>query len=274
MESMSAVVFVLAPDGKFSPSEIGSILHRQKGASHELFIISLDASIKVPAPMEKMAKKVIVMNEQTSIGKILNEITVLTQSSVLAFSSSRVMPTHDHWLKRLCAPLASGKADAAFGREIPAHGGNYFIAEDIKRNFPLSASKASAKHFSMDNCAIRRDALLKNPFHEKPLHDALSAWLFKSKTIPAYCPEALVMREANRSLKEIFAENRRRGADHTALGDAESNQTASLMFANIRRDLRFCLSLKKPQHMWYPLIHRSAVFLGYRAGRRVDFTDR
>lgn len=280
MENRNAVALVLTPDGKFDPFEIGSILHRQKGAPHDFFIIALDASLEVPAPLGKMAKKVIRADRQEPIGKILNEVLALTQSDQLVFLSSRVMPTHDHWLKRICAPLIDGRADAAFGREIPAPGGNYFITEDIKRNFPLSGSSASAnsawaKLFSMDNCAIRRDALIGNPFSEKPLHDAVAAWSFKSGGVPAYCPEALVMRHADSSLKEIFAENRRRGADHALLGgDRIFPETVRMATASMWRDLRFCLSLKKPQHMWYPFLYRPAIFFGYRAGWRLNFTNR
>lgn len=263
-----AVVLTLTPDKKFTANDIGSILHRQKGGRFDLFIISCGQAQKIPESLKKMAKSV-YLSMPESIGKPLNHIVSKTQNSVYAFLTDRVKPTHDHWLKRICEPVLNGTASAAFGREIPTPDGNYFLIKEIEKSFPLKGDVASRRLFSINNCAIARQPLTQSGFPESGAFEPAIVWMIKSGVLAAYQPEAIVMRPADASLKEIYTQNRRIGADNAACGGKSAFfDTVSKIAADTARDLRYCLSMKKPQHLWYPFLYRSAMHFGYYLGQR------
>ncbi|GMT42322.1 MAG: hypothetical protein IEMM0002_0733 [bacterium] len=273
----TALVLILTPDGRFDASDIGSILHRQKEGSIELFIVAVGDTVKIDSRLGKTAKMKMIVSEESfsRSGKIFNEIIAAAQNRIFVFISNRVMPTHDHWLTRICAPLLKDGADAAFGRDIPAPGGNYFLAEDMKKHFPLSASGTEMSGFSIDNCAITRDALRRTPFTENLAYDAAAVWIINSKIRPSYCPEATVLRPADCSLREVYMGSLHKGADRRGCGRRITLlETGRNTAAGIMRDLRFCFSLKKPQYMWYPFFYRSAMNFGYYAGQQIKINDK
>lgn len=261
-----ALLLVLARDGKFAAKEIGSILHRQKGLDFDLFIIALHGAQKIPESLKKMSKK-IYQTDSPSVGREVNEIVSDGQYGAVAFLTDRVIPTHDHWLKRISTPILADGADAAFGREIPSQSGNYFHLKDINDSFPLKTD-VSQSLFTMDNCAIAAQPLTQTGFATNGTYDPAACWVKKRKATVSYQPEAIVMRHGEATLKEVFERYRQKGADDYSMGKkAALLKTVTGAAAAIARDLRYCLSLKKPQHAWYPFLYRSAIHFGQYAGR-------
>ncbi|MBI3794818.1 MAG: hypothetical protein HY280_08840 [Nitrospinae bacterium] len=262
------LVFLLARDGDFDLSEIWSVLHRHGGEFDMVLVDHNNGLTKVPHLFAKAALKTLKVGKGASLGKTINSLVAETNNGVYAFLSDRVFPTHDHWLKRLCEPIFSGKAEASFGREVPAPGGNYFLNNNLEKLFPASGD-GDVSGFSIDNCAVTRDFLLKKPFPENALFDPAGSWAASSKPSVAYSPEALVLRHTLLSLKEIYWRARAKGEDASAFGERPS------IIADVRRfftgvvgDVFFALSIKRPQYVWYPFLYKFALHFGYYLGTR------
>ena len=260
------IVLVLTPEKSFKANDIASILHRQKGYKFNLFIVSCPKAQKVPESLKKMSDSVFVANED-SIGDPLNHILSVTKNPLFAFLTDRVIPTHDHWLKRICDPILNGGAEAVFGREIPPLSGNYFLIKDIEKKFSQNGKGIDPKHFSINNCALKRPSLGQRWFPEKSVFDPAAHWVNIHSAKTVYQPEAIVTRHADDSLSEIYSHYRQMGSDHAACGDKKSLlTTVGRIAADTAADIKLSLSMKKPQHAWYPPLYRCAMHLGYYFG--------
>lgn len=267
------IVLILTPEKKFKASDIASILHRQKGDAFDLFVITCPQAQKISGSLKKIAKSVFV-TDMDAIGNPLNQILSVTKNPVFAFLTDRVIPTHDHWLKRICTPILNGDAEAVFGREIPPLSGNYFLIKDIEKKFSQNGSGGDPKYFSIDNCALKRPSLGQRWFPEKSIFDPAAHWVKKNSVHAVYQPEAIVTRSADDTLTEIYSHYRQLGADHAEDGDKTTLlKTATEIAADTASDIMLCLSMKKPQHAWYPPLYRSAMHLGYYLGMR-ETTDK
>jgi len=262
------IVLILTPEKRFKASDIASILHRQKGGKFNLFIVACPKAQKIPEGLKKIVESVFVTDED-NIGGSLNHILSVTENPVFAFLTDRVIPTHDHWLKRIGDPILNGSADAVFGREIPPPEGNYFLIKDIEKRFPQDGNGVDTKRFSINNCALARPTLTQRWFPEKSVFDPAAWWVNRNSVKVVYQPEAIVTRSADDTLPEIYSHNRQMGADHAACGyKIALSETAGRIAADTANDIRLSLSMKKPQHAWYPLLYRSAMHIGYYLGQR------
>ena len=187
------IVLILTPEKRFKASDIASILHRQKGGGFDLFVVACRKAQKIPENLKKMVESVFVTDED-SIGGPLNHILSGTKSRVFAFLTDRVIPTHDHWLKRIVDPILNGDADAVFGREIPPPAGNYFLIKEIEKRFPRESGNVDPKCFSINNCALARPTLARHWFPEKSVFDPAAFWVNRHSLNVVYQPEAIVTR--------------------------------------------------------------------------------
>lgn len=262
------IVLILTPEKRFKASDIASILHRQKGGGFDLFVVACPKAQKIPENLKKMVKSVFVTDED-SIGDPLNHILSVTKNPVFAFLTDRVIPTHDHWLKRICDPILNCNTEAVFGKEIPPLSGNYFLIKDIEKRFHKEGNGVDPKHFSINNCALARPTLARRWFPEKSVFDPAAYWVNAHSMTAVYQPEAIVTRNADDSLKEIYSRYRHLGADRAAAGVRIAFwETADRIAADTVKDIRLSLSMKKPHHAWYPPLYRSAMHLGYYLGQR------
>ena len=260
------IVLILTVEKSFKASDIASILHRQQGDKFDLFIISCPKAQKIPESLKKMSTSVFVA-EEDSIGDPLNHILSVSKNRVFAFLTDRVIPTHDHWLKRICDPIFNGSAEAVFGREIPTVEGNYFLIKDIEKGFPRTGNHVDPKRFSINNCALARPSLGQRWFPENSIFDPAAYWVNIHTVKTVYQPEAIVTRRADATLPEIYSHYRQVGADDAASGDKKSLlTTVGRIAADTAADIKLSLSKKKPQHVWYPPLYRCAMHLGYYLG--------
>jgi len=259
---------VLAPDGVFETSDIWSIMHRQQGGFDLVIIDQNGGKTAVAAAMARAALKTETATAENSVGKIINALVAQRENPIVVITSDRVCPTHDHWLKRLCDPLLRGVAEACGGREIPAPGGNYFIIENLRTRFPRTGAP-TADCFSMDNCAVKRDTVLRAPFPEGRANDAAAAWMLAYRIDAAYCTEALVMRQTLLPVGEVYRQSKLKGEDMAVYGKVPGFIGALADAARgLAHDIRFAFSIKKPQFLWYPFLYRPALHFGFYAGGR------
>lgn len=258
-----AAVLILPPDGKFHSPDIWSILHRQAGGFDLIIIDRSRGAAKILPAMAKAAAA-LIRDDSRALGAQLNEVARGLSNDDIVFFTDRVLPTHDHWLKRLTEPLAQG-ADAAFGRNITAPGGNYFIIEDLRRRYPQQGGSVA---LTIDQCAIRRAALLAAPLPEEAVHDPAAVWCWRNRITATYVPEALAMQDSYLPLKEVLLNARAFGADRAAAGKTHG------LFAELATALRelaadagYCLAKRKPQYLWYPFLYRAAIHWGICLGQ-------
>jgi len=263
------VVTVFYRDGKFTASDIWSILHRQKGGEWELAVITEGADFPIPAGMKEKASAQENFEQGEKPGKALNRLLAERRSGLFVFLTNRVQPTHDHWLKRITTPILNGKAAAVAGREIPAPDANYFLANELRKRFPaLLPASTVAERFAMDNCAV----LLNNAppaFCDESANDPCHVWAVGHGAKPLYAPEALAMRCTLLALGEIYDEYRKRGEDAALLGKPVS--LPAVLYGIIREmagDILYAVRGAKFQYLWYPPLCRSAVNFGLYAGRK------
>lgn len=260
------IVLILTEEKSFKAHDIASILHRQKGDQFDLFIVTSPKAQKIPESLKKMSESVFVADEE-SIGDPLNHILSVTKNPVFAFLTDRVIPTHDHWLKRICNPILDGRGDAVFGKEIPTVDGNYFLIKEIEKRFPQVGNSVDPKRFSINNCALKRPSLGQHWFPEKSVFDPARYWVNKHSVNTVYQPEAIVTRRSDNTLSEIYSLYRHMGSDHAASGNKKSISTAiGRIIADTARDIKLCFSMKKPQHLWYPPLYRCAMHIGFYLG--------
>jgi hypothetical protein len=260
------LIFLLAQDGIFEVGDIWSVIHRQSYPFDYVLLDQNQGKTKVPPTIKKAALNTIVVGPDKPVGKAINILAKETDYPYFAFSSDRVNPTHEHWLKRLFEPLLEGESEASFGREIPSPGGNYFFIDRLNKLFP-GADKTDEKGFSIDNCATVRQSILKKPFPESDLYDTAFVWQAINGIKASYCHEAIVMRFTLWNLSELYQLARARGNDLAAKGEKISLLTAlwQLLYG-IGKDIVFAFSLFKPQFIWYPFIYRPVEQLGLYLG--------
>lgn len=258
-----AAVLILPPDGKFHSPDIWSIMHRQAGGFDLVIIDRSRGAAKILPAMAKAAVT-LIRDDAPALGAQLNEVVRGLDNDHIVFFTDRVLPTHDHWLKRLTAPLAEG-ADAAFGRNITAPGGNYFIIEDLRKRYPQQGASAA---LTIDQCAISRAALLAKPFPEGAAHDPAAVWCWRNGVAPVYVPEAIAMQDSCPPLKEVLHNARAFGADRAAAGKAHG-LVAELAAAlrELAGDVGYCIAKRKPQYLWYPFLYRAAIHWGIFSGQ-------
>ncbi len=262
-QKIPAAVLILPPDGKFHSPDIWSILHRQAGGFDLVIIDRSHGAAKILPVMAKAAVS-LIRDEGQTLGAQLNQAVRGLQNDHVVFFTDRVLPTHDHWLKRLAEPLTHG-ADAAFGRNITAPGGNYFIIEDLRRRYPPQGASAA---LTIDQCAISRAALIAKPFPEEPVHDPAAVWCWRNGVAPVYVPEALAMQDSYLPLKEVMQNARVYGADRAAAGK-RPGLAAELATAlrELAGDIGYCIAKRKPQYLWYPFLYRAAIHWGIYSGQ-------
>lgn len=263
------VILTLTNNPTFKPMEILSILHRQKGAAFEIVLVkTCNEQIELPEKAGIKAENILSAIDEP-LGAVFNRIVDLKKDSkVFAFLTDSAQPSHDHWLKRLIAPIVKDGAKATFGREIPDGGGNYFIIEDMKKRFPTGAG-GDADYFSMNNCSVLREELSRRKFSHGGKCDPLAIWIADSQLKPTYHHEAMVLRRADQTLLEVFREAMVRGKERAACGIKTGfGETMLGIFKSIFNDLKFCVSLKKPQYTWYPFLYRPSLYFGLYFGNR------
>ncbi len=258
-----AAVLILPPDGKFHSPDIWSIVHRQAGG-FDLIIIDRSGGAAKILPVMAKAAVTLIRDDAATLGAQLNQVVRGLDNDHIVFFTDRVLPTHDHWLKRLTAPLARG-ANAAFGRNITAPGGNYFIIEDLRRRYPQQGTSAA---LTIDQCAIRRAALLAKPFPEETVGDPAAVWCWRNGVAAVYVPEALVMQDSYLPLKEVLHNARTFGADRAAAGKSHGPLTElAAALRELAGDIGYCIAKRKPQYLWYPFLYRAAIHWGICSGQ-------
>lgn len=129
-----------------------------------------------------------------SFGYALNLGAQLAHGRTIVYLSAHCTPTTHTWLKNLVEPLRSNRRlVATYGRQQPRKRVNPFEEPGLQDAFPSDRIKGPLALFSNANCAVRRTALLSNPFDETLTSSEDLVWRLNFQVDEIlYVPEASV----------------------------------------------------------------------------------
>lgn len=180
-------------------------------------------------------------------GATRNRALDLCASEVIVFLSQDACPASDSWLESLVAPLASGDADASYGRQRPrsanrerdaTYGFLYPDTPSIKTKADISKFGLKTFHFSNVSSAFVASTLRKVRFPEDiPTFEDIGAAkrLLDTGARIAYVPDAEVLHSHDMGLPEMVRRYREIGRIYEKLGIfADLKQAQSSVAEGVR----------------------------------------
>lgn len=172
---------------------VGSQALSQGG--HETIIVdsgSTDGTLDIAR--EYQCRVISIRKEEFTFGRSLNRGCAAAEGRNLAFISGHCIPTNGTWLRDLVAPLESGDAQYAYGRQLGYQTTRFSEKQIFEKYFPASRQFAQGGFFCNNaNAALRRDVWVNHPFDEEltGLEDMqLGKRLLAAGMKLAYVPEA------------------------------------------------------------------------------------
>ncbi len=167
---------------------------------------SLDRTREIAAASG--ARIVQLRSEDFTFGHSLNLGVQEARGSLIAIVSAHAIPTGEHWLERLVAPLRRAETAMVFGGQRGHAVSKFSEARDFERVFPSRPQAMDDEHVFVNNAnsAVRRDLWELHPFDEglPGLEDAEWAihWLERGKSV-LYEPEACVFHVHTESWSQV-----------------------------------------------------------------------
>lgn len=114
------------------------------------------------------ARLVTIDKSEFSFGRSLNRGCAAATGQILVFVSGHCVPTDESWLDRLCAPIADGRAQYAYGRQIGDEASRYAERRIFAKYFG-EASRVPQDGFFCNNAnaALARAAWEAHRFDEE-----------------------------------------------------------------------------------------------------------
>jgi len=108
-----------------------------------------------------------IRREDFSFGRSLNMGCTAASGDVLVFVSGHCVPTDEHWLRRICGPVAEGLVDYAYGRQIGGVASRFSECRIFEKYYP-AVSRVPQNGFFCNNAnaALSRKAWAEHRFDE------------------------------------------------------------------------------------------------------------
>ena len=173
-------------------------INRQRYRDFEVLLVdsgSLDRTRDIASASG--ARIVSLRSEDFTYGHSLNLGVKESRGSLIAIVSAHAIPTSEHWLERLVAPLRERANAMVFGGQRGHAVSKFSEARDFERIFPGKPQRMDDEHVFVNNAnsAVRRDLWEQHPFDEglPGLEDAEWAiyWIQRGMVV-LYEPEACV----------------------------------------------------------------------------------
>ncbi|NDY93246.1 glycosyltransferase family 2 protein [Ideonella livida] len=151
-----------------------------------------------------------IRREEFSFGRSLNLGCEAAAGDILVFVSGHCVPTDEHWLARLCEPIATSRADYTYGRQIGGPTSRYSETRIFAKYFPGRSSVPQQGYYCNNaNSALARSTWSLYRFNEEltGLEDMeLARRLVEDGGLVGYVAEACV----HHHHQESWAQVRRR----------------------------------------------------------------
>ena len=189
--------------------EVLAAIHRQSYRDFEILLVdsgSVDRTREIVAA--NGGRVVRLRADDFTFGHSLNVGIQEARGSFIAILSAHAIPSSDHWLERLIAPLRESATAMVFGGQRGHPLSKFSEARDFKRVFPDKPQLMDDDHVFVNNAnsAIRRDLWEKHQFDEglPGLEDAEWAkyWIPLGKEV-RYEPDASISHVHTESWPQI-----------------------------------------------------------------------
>lgn len=108
-----------------------------------------------------------IRREDFSFGRSLNMGCEAASGDVFVFVSGHCVPTDEHWLQRLCAPVLDRRVDYSYGRQVGGPQSRYSECRIFEKYYPPSSRVPQTGIFSNNaSSALSRRAWLVHRFDE------------------------------------------------------------------------------------------------------------
>lgn len=108
-----------------------------------------------------------IRREEFSFGRSLNIGCEAARGRVLVMVSGHCVPTDEHWLRQLCAPVLDGTVDYAYGRQIGGPDSHYSECRIFEKYYPRQSRVPQQGFFCNNaNSALSRRAWAAHRFDE------------------------------------------------------------------------------------------------------------
>ena len=215
-----------------------------------------------------------ISREEFSFGRSLNQGCEIAEGRFLVMISGHCVPVDEHWLRRLCEPLASGKCAYTYGRQLGGRHSHWSEHRIFAKYFPEESRIPQDGYFCNNaNSAVTRDAWKKYRFDEEltGLEDMeLAQRLFRDGHRIGYVADAAVYHYHS----ETWAQVRRR-FEREALAlqkimphvHIRRRDTARYICSSIIRDWKNAAAARSwLRHAWPIVCYRYHQYTGAYSG--------
>ena len=109
-----------------------------------------------------------IRREDFSFGRSLNRGCEAASGDILVFISGHCVPTDEHWLRKLCAPIVEGAVDYSYGRQAGGSESRFSECRIFEKYFPpVSRVPQIGFYCNNANAALSREAWARYRFDEE-----------------------------------------------------------------------------------------------------------
>jgi len=153
------------------------------------------------------AKLVCIPPENYYPGTVLNDAIAQTDTDIVVFQNSDVVPLNQHALRNLVAAFDDPEVMAAFARQAPRPEADLWVKRDYAVSFPAEGDAPPWITLSLPFAAMRRSAWEKHPFYTDAWGSEDTEWGHWAKQQGMkvkYVADAVVMHSHNYTLRQTF----------------------------------------------------------------------
>jgi rhamnosyltransferase len=167
---LASVVIRTLNEARYLDELLGAIASQDAGPFEVETIVvdsgSTDGTLEIAE--RRGARISHIRREDFSFGRSLNQGCEAAEGSALVMVSGHCVPVDEHWLRRLCEPLAAGQADYTYGRQLGGPTSHWSECRIFGKYFPEQSQIPQDGFFCNNaNSAISRDAWLRYRFNEE-----------------------------------------------------------------------------------------------------------
>lgn len=156
-------------EARYMPELLSAVQAQQAGPfGVEVVVIdsgSTDGTVEIAR--EAGCVLTTIRREEFSFGRSLNRGCEAASGDILIFVSGHCVPTDEHWLRRLCEPIADGRVAYSYGRQIGGPSSRYSECRIFEKYFPPQSRVPQQGFFCNNaNSALHRPAWERYRFDE------------------------------------------------------------------------------------------------------------
>jgi len=109
-----------------------------------------------------------IRREDFSFGRSLNQGCEAATGDILVIASGHCVPTDEHWLRRLCEPVAAGEVGYSYGRQMGGPDSRFSECRIFEKYYPVRSQVPQQGFFCNNaNAALSRAAWQAHRFDEE-----------------------------------------------------------------------------------------------------------